>query len=272
LAIINKKLNGFFNHTVLWTGNGYHIYIVLDTRPLELITDLTKLSTEPSNEFLKFAEIIFTNNRNDSAHTPSFKSCLLRIPYTLNSKCIDNDNKDAEVKVIQRFDATYAPIPQIDANLLRDFRLYLADLDIKAKLEAAKREKVRLKNMKNYHGKNQDSRNLTTIPKQYQWIENKLRYTSIPDHRKITIELVLSPYFAVITHLSFDDTYLVIKDWLMKCNSLTILKPSVDYFDNKVKIAIYRSMSNGIPPIRRENMQRKYPGWYDDFKVWSILD
>ena len=88
---------------------------MLDTRPLELITDLTKLSTEPSNEFLKFAEIIFTNNKKDPAHNPSFKSCLLRIPYTLNSKCIDNDNKDAEVKVIQRFDATYAPIPQIDA-------------------------------------------------------------------------------------------------------------------------------------------------------------
>jgi hypothetical protein len=26
----------------------YHIYIVLDIRPLELITDLTKISAEPS--------------------------------------------------------------------------------------------------------------------------------------------------------------------------------------------------------------------------------
>jgi hypothetical protein len=91
LDTIKKRLDGF-SPTVLWTGNGYHIYIVLDTRPLELITDLTKLSTEPSNEFLKFAEIIFTNNKKDPAHSPSFKSCLLRIPHTFNSKCIDDSN------------------------------------------------------------------------------------------------------------------------------------------------------------------------------------
>ena len=81
------------NPTVLWTGNGYHIYIVLDTRPLELITDLVELSDNPSEEFLKFAEFIFTNKRKDSCHNPSFKSCLLRIPYTLNSKCIDPKRK-----------------------------------------------------------------------------------------------------------------------------------------------------------------------------------
>lgn len=51
LNIIKKKLNGF-NPTVLWTGNGYHIYIVLDTRPLELITDPIELSSEPSKEDL----------------------------------------------------------------------------------------------------------------------------------------------------------------------------------------------------------------------------
>ena len=117
---IKKRLNGF-SPTVLWTGNGYHIYIALDTRPLELITDLVELSKETSKEFLRFAEITFTNNKRDSAHNPSFKSCLLRIPYTLNSKCIDDDNKDSEIKVIQRFDATYTPIPQIDANLLEIF-------------------------------------------------------------------------------------------------------------------------------------------------------
>jgi CheY-like chemotaxis protein len=35
-SIIQKKLDGC-KPTVLWTGNGYHIYIVLNTRPLELI-------------------------------------------------------------------------------------------------------------------------------------------------------------------------------------------------------------------------------------------
>jgi hypothetical protein len=38
---------------------------------------------------------------------------------------------------------------------------------------------VRIQNMKNYHGKNQEGANLTIIPKQYQWIENNLLHTPI---------------------------------------------------------------------------------------------
>ena len=42
LKIIKQKLNGF-EPTVLWTGNGYHIYIVLDIRPLELIRRVKRI-------------------------------------------------------------------------------------------------------------------------------------------------------------------------------------------------------------------------------------
>ena len=38
LNTINKRLN-CSSPTVLWTGNGYHIYIVLNTRPLELVQE-----------------------------------------------------------------------------------------------------------------------------------------------------------------------------------------------------------------------------------------
>ena len=102
MKIIKQKLNGF-EPTVLWTGNGYHIYIVLDIRPLELIEELRELSDKPSEQFLRFAEIIFTNNKKDSQHNPSFKSCLLRIPGTINSK------NGSEVKIIQRFDENNIP-------------------------------------------------------------------------------------------------------------------------------------------------------------------
>jgi hypothetical protein len=127
-SIIQKKLDGYCKTTVLWTGNGYHIYIVINTRPLELIRELTELSDKPSEEFLRFAELTFTNKRKDSCHNPPFKSCLLRIPYTLNSKCIDmtteNYIKDPEVKIIQEFDSL--AIPTINKSLLREFRLYLS--------------------------------------------------------------------------------------------------------------------------------------------------
>jgi hypothetical protein len=42
-----------FKPTVLWTGNGYHIYIAVDTRPLELIVELNQLSKNPSEQFLR---------------------------------------------------------------------------------------------------------------------------------------------------------------------------------------------------------------------------
>ena len=41
------NLNGF-QPTVLWSGNGHHIYIVLDVKPLELIGELRGLSDKPS--------------------------------------------------------------------------------------------------------------------------------------------------------------------------------------------------------------------------------
>ena len=97
LKTINEKLNGC-RPSVLWTGNGYHIYIVLDTRPIELIKELKELSSKPSEEFLKYAENIFSNKKKDLGHNPSFGSSLLRIPYTFNSK-----NRQ-EVKIIQEFD------------------------------------------------------------------------------------------------------------------------------------------------------------------------
>jgi hypothetical protein len=156
--------------------------MVLDTRPLELITDLSELSSEPSEEFLKFAEIIFANRKADPKHkhNHSFNSYLLRIPYTYNSKCI-NKNEDPEVKIIQRFDPQI--IPQINTYMLREFRLYIAELDIKNKRESIQQEhriRVFSKNSK-YQFTNQ-------ITQSYQWIETLLQ-TPIPDHRKSTVNL-----------------------------------------------------------------------------------
>jgi hypothetical protein len=80
------------------------IYIVLNTRPLELVQELAELSDNPSEEFLRFTETTLTKSKKDSKHYPSFKSCLLRIPYTLNSKNIEvatgNYVKDPEVKTM----------------------------------------------------------------------------------------------------------------------------------------------------------------------------
>jgi hypothetical protein len=270
LNIIQRELDGC-KPTVLWTGNGYHIYIVINTRPLELIRELAELSDAPSEEFLRFAEFTFTNKKKDSCHNPSFKSSLLRIPYTLNSKCIDiitgNYIKDPEIKIIQQFDSLI--IPTINKALLREFRLYLVDKDI---ISSTKLESIKRRNNKfnRYHGHSLANADRRVIPASYQWIEKQLQ-TPIADHRKHTIELVLAPFLIAIKHLSFEESYSIIKDWVVKCNNIETLKPSIEYFDNKIKAAINNSIQRKIPPILQENIEKKYPVWHEYLKSQKLL-
>jgi hypothetical protein len=270
LSIIQKNLDGCCP-TILWTGNGYHIYIVLNLRPLELITELVELSDKPSEEFLKFAELVFTNKKKDSCHNPSFKSSLLRIPHTLNSKCIDlttgNHIKDPEIKIIQEFDSL--AIPTINKELLREFRLYLADIDIisNTKLESIKRRRNQINR---YHSYSSANVNRRTVPATYQWIE-KLLETPITDHRKHTIDLVLAPFLIVIKGLSFEESCSVIKDWIVKCNKIEMLKPSIEYFGSRIKAAINNSIQCRIPPILIENIEKRYPDWYKHIKNQKLL-
>ncbi|HSF50716.1 MAG TPA: hypothetical protein VLA74_08165 [Nitrososphaeraceae archaeon] len=61
---------------------------------------------------------------------PSFQSCLLRISRTFNFN-------NLEVKIFQRYKEN---IPTINNQLVREFRLYLADNDIKLKINSMKLE------------------------------------------------------------------------------------------------------------------------------------
>jgi hypothetical protein len=186
LKIIKQKLNGF-EPTILWSGNGYHIYIVLDVKPLELIQELRELSDNQSEQFLRYTENIFTNNKKDIHHKPSFKSCLLRIPCTFNSK------NGSEVKIIERYDVNN--IPSIDNQILREFRLYLADIDIRKKIAEnnKKRKNVSVKSV--YH---------STV--HYNWIE-KLLETPIEDGRKYVLWKILCPYLINVKKLEYEQSF-----------------------------------------------------------------
>jgi hypothetical protein len=196
----------------------------------------------------------------DPKHNPSFSSYLLRIPHTFNSKCV---NKDPEVKIIQKFDAQN--MPQINVNLLREFLLYLPDLDIKNKRVFVNQEqKIGFYRDSNYQS-------AISMPKSYQWIETLLQ-KPILDHRKSTIDLLLAPYLVNIRYLSFDQAYSIISDWTMRCNTIRVLEPSLSNFlDYRIKLAIDRSAQNRIPPIKLEAMRKKYPGWYKDFEEWHLF-
>lgn len=114
-----NKINGILHGahpTVLWTGNGYHIYqpvhgfILEQIDRFECLIDSSK--KDLTSRLMQYAKDYFTDKKSDPQHRPSVKSCLIRIPGTINSKC------NQEVRIVQRWNGNR---PQI-LYLLRDFR------------------------------------------------------------------------------------------------------------------------------------------------------
>jgi hypothetical protein len=119
LKQIESKMRG--RPTVLWTGNGYHIYqpmagfIIEQEEVFAKFIDPT--GKDLTTKFMQFAEDFLTNKKGDRQHRPSINSCLVRIPGTRNSKCAQ------EVKIIQRWNGQRPAIQ----FLLRHFRRWLID-------------------------------------------------------------------------------------------------------------------------------------------------
>ena len=92
--------------TVLWTGNGYHIYLPIKAFVLEEEQVFASFSSSPhhhepdlSTKFMRYAEQFFTKGRHDPQHKPSVNNCLLRVPGTYNAK-----KNGQQVRIIQEWD------------------------------------------------------------------------------------------------------------------------------------------------------------------------
>ena len=125
LKNIDEKFQGA-QPTVIWSGNGYHIYLPIQAFVLELESVFSEFE-QPSKKFLRFSEKLLTNNKADPCHSNnlSFKNCMLRVPGSHNWECVKRNNNipgsTTEVKIIQRWDGKRPAINR----LLRDFRRYL---------------------------------------------------------------------------------------------------------------------------------------------------
>jgi hypothetical protein len=139
---IKDVLGGY--PTVLWTGNGYHIYQPLEGFVIEEIDIFAEFvapnEKDLTSKFMEFAEDFLTNKKGDPQHNPTVNSCLVRIPGTINSKCKE------EVKVIQKWDGHRPPINY----LLRDFRRGLINEKVE-KQKLSSKEKVEEKGMTQAH-------------------------------------------------------------------------------------------------------------------------
>jgi hypothetical protein len=195
--------------TVLWTGNGYHIYLPIKAFILEEEEIFTKFQNGNSNdpslstEFMRFAEKHFTNNKHDPQHRPSVNSCLLRVPGSYNVK------NGQQVRVIQKWDGKKAAIQ----HLLRNFRRYL----IQDKLDEINGRNMKL-----------DKPRITISSYAIRWIESLLQ-TPIPDYRKYCIWRILVPYLVNVLKLHAEETTTVVSSWLDNCNTIKKLSFNPKY-------------------------------------------
>ena len=220
LKQIESKMRG--HPTVLWTGNGYHIYQPVTGFILEQEEVFAKfidpIGKDLTTKLMQFAEDFLTNNKGDRQHRPSINSCLVRIPGTINSKC------GQTVKVVQRWDCQRPAINY----LLRDFRRWLIDEQMKQRLIGSER-----------------ARTQTVNPKTISWIE-KLLQTPIDDYRKFVVWRILSPYLINIRKCSAEEATNMIKNWLDKCGKLRPLDFNPNY---AIKNNIKSATRSGYLPI-----------------------
>lgn len=235
LGIIRFKLNG--SPTVLWTGNGYHIYQPIDALVLEQFSQFEEFEN-PSLKFIRFAEFYLTSGKSDPSHSPSFKSCMIRIPGTYNSKYPQGKNK---VKLIQKWDG-YRPPMKL---LLDAFHDYLVDQKIK-EIKLRKRIEKRF-------GITGDKSNSIS------WIETLLQ-TPVDDYRKNAIGLILAPYLINIKKLPYESASTVLRDWLKKCSHLRNLDSNFDY---RVKYCLNSAIRKLQLPIRFSTLERKNKELYN---------
>jgi hypothetical protein len=249
--IVNKILKHIFNtlHGInpllIWSGRGYHIIIpVQQTEALEHFKEFEGLTKRPSEELLKFAKDYLSLNKADNGNNPAFKSCLLRVPHTFNSKCFD-EGKDPEVKIIQEFDFSKA-LPKID-NLLAEYMTSLADKKLKLDVEDEKRKLVR----------NRYSENNKESSYKIPYVE-KLLKIGINDYRKNAISLIIGPYFVNVLRLSDEESYHRTRDWMLICHNIKPLEPSITFFENLIRYEINRSKRTGIKPLKfKDTLQYK---------------
>lgn len=229
--------------TVIWSGNGYHIYLVLDSEGiiLENVKELSELADDLSLKFLRFVEWFLSNGKSDKQHntTVSFNNCMMRIPGSFNSK------NNAQIRIINYREKT-PTTPTIPASikpLLRDFRRYLIDQKLNELQSKSKYKKQQ------YHSGNQSPAN-----SYINWIECLLE-TPIPDYRKYCIWRIMTPYLLNIRKLPEQECHDIIKEWLEKCSKLKRLD-----FDIKQRIRDgLEGAKEGYLPISFDKLKEENP-------------
>jgi len=221
-----KELLGF-KPTVIWSGNGYHIYIPINAIVvLESVKEFSDIE-QVSTKFLRFAEWYLSSGKSDPSHnnTVSLNNCMLRIPGTYNSE------NNAQVRIIKKWNYER---PHINL-LIGSFYAYLKDQKIKQDTLNCVRKQVSIKG---------DS--------SLVWIE-KLLQTPIQDCRKYCIWRILGPYLLTVRGLPYEDAFNTIREWIDTCGRQ---KRRLDFYPkSKIKEGLKGAAKIGYFPISLEKLK-----------------
>ncbi len=248
--IVNKIDKLGTKPTVTWTGNGYHIYLPIDVPVLDneyvfskdkflnLFSSKSKYSNYYVSEvFMQFVEDYYTGNKADPNHRPKYKTCLIRIPETYNSKCLNKglSMEESKVKIIQKWNGR-----RIDVEpLLREFRIWLTQQEINLTQSNKKKSTVRKQQYQYSTNRKSQNNNVTRI----EWVE-KLLQTPIEDYRKDCLWRIIGPYLLNVRNLSESEAAKIMEEWLDKCDRVRKLD-----FESRSKIYSIIKGNKGYKPI-----------------------
>ncbi len=233
------------NPLVLWTGGGYHIYqpVCFD----EMLTSIhfnkyaEELNQNLTTLFMRFSAWYFSDGKSDPNHNPSSKSCLLRVPGTINSKYknIVTIVENGQQKAV-KLDNIQEIKEQKHEHILFKFEDWLIqqEIDIKLRLlKTSKRKKERY----------------FTSGSGIPWINNLLDIP-LDDFRHYCLWRILIPYLVNVKGVDdFKEITDILSPWLNKCNSLRRLSfnPSTTIRSMLKSVGNYRPLS--LNKLKDEN-------------------
>jgi hypothetical protein len=211
---------------------------------------------------LRWAERELTEGMADQHHNPSIKSCLFRVPGTINTKA-KAAGLDPIVKFIQVGDWTIfgnsfpgLPLTEVNKDFLMKFHSSLVQkvIDDKVeKLQHRRRHLAQVSNILLVNGNNSSS----SIP----WID-KLLQAPVEDGRKNLLYWVLAPYLITVKGLDYDKSYSVLETWLDRCDDVSRLEPDWTSFRYRIRYCLDTAEDQERKPIRFETFKEYYPELY----------
>jgi hypothetical protein len=280
---VNANITGITGKypIVIDSGNGYHIHIPMPglTTSFENMPEFEAFwqqDLDLDNKFLRFLERKLSIGKSDQHHNPSVKSCMFRVPGTINTSAKSRGRKDPFVRVLSGYDHVEALIIEQSSlpsgmrkeyasrpitKLLNDFYAFLVQEQIDNAVDESDR---RIRSMfQSLQPSNNFGSNNTIA-----WIE-KILQIGVDDQRKDLLFWVLAPYLITIRRLDYERAYTLLEQWLDMCDDVRRLYPDRSDFRSRVKHCLeYCIDALDTPkarhPIRFRTFKEYYPDLYRD--------